>query len=734
MEYNTRQINKSMALVLLAPLAIVLTTLDRPLAAMENLDEMIARKDRYATNPWPTRELEHASNHYIWQPETLTYSDVTTGHEVWVLTHAPDKQEIYAAEHAIMAWSYNGAHIGFFSTQRPTKNLALGKYHDRWIVNTDGSGLRALEGYGRHGVPYDGFSWAHTEDAYYAFGFPSDLPGATRYKLYKNVLDKSNKVRGSLILDTSSINTTVKEMVVGGISTDDSHATFRDAYDGEARPLNTPNPIVTTEIYFSGLDSSPQITSHWGIARLLGPVGSPYGDHTTTSEKKFHAVYSAGPTGSWILGQYAGTSVFTLFKSKGSASDGGPQWSDWNGTSFGDNEIAVIGTNKGFRGTPYKIPYMGHPAFDRWGKFAIAGTYTSYPAPGTRIFDISTLSILPNYVFAKGKYDGQHHSWTGWTDYVLAVEPDWPEKSPTAYIITANRYNAEHTQAFQVVHTHYPGYSGNYAGYPRPSQSPDGTKVAFASTFLNNNGDDSPYIQWAVVYHPLPPVNVQTTASGGKVRLTWERPSYTTRGWPNEETDPAPKAREIKGFHVWSSNDGVTGWSEISPQLVLEEYFDINQTPNSTQFYAVTSEEYSRLESRSLSAIQRVSRDKAGNVSSSPFAPAGKAGFWTQAPAAPSPSIITKTTGSDYLLTWIEPKDKQVRYYNIYYSSNAEPPTDQQHRIASVPVGTTFFLDWLADKTRPGYYCITAVDRQGNESTPLNTETAPSPPNNLKVR
>ena len=717
----------------LAVTCMVILFMPGPLqAATENLDEMIARKDRYATNPWPTTELEDASHNYVWQPETLMYSDMATGHEVWVLTHAPDREEMYSREHATMAWSYNGAHIGFFSQKRPTRNSALGASHERWIVNANGSGLRALEGYGRKGIPHEGFSWAHTEDAYFAFGFPNEMPGSTRFRLYKNRLDKSNKVTGSLVLDTSSVNTTIKEMVAGGVSTDDSHVTFRDAYDGEARLLNTPNPIPTTEIYFAVLGPSPAITSHWGIARLLGAGGILYGDHTYAAEKKFHAVYSPGPTGSWILGQYSGTTVFTTFKAQGSHSDGGPQWSNWNGSSFGDNEIAIIGTNKGSRPNPYNLPYMGHPAFDRWGRYAIAGKYTDKPTqPGTIIFDFTdhnNPTTFSSYVMHKNKYDGQHHSWTGWTDHVLAVEPDWPAGSPTAYMINANKYNADHTQAFQVVHTHYPGFSGNYTGYPRPSQSPDGTKVAFASTFLNNNGDDYPYIQWAVVYYPLPPVNVQASASGSKVRLTWDRPSYTTRGWPNEATDPAPKAREIKGFHVWSSNDGITGWSELSSGLVLDEYFDLDQPPSSTKYYAITSEEFSRLESHSLSGIQRVDRDARGSINNSTFAPAGKTGFWKQSPVAPKPSIMTKPIGSDYHLTWEEPSDKHVRYYNIYYSPNSQPAIDQQHRIASVPVGTTSFLDWLADRTSPGYYCLTAVDRQGNESTPITPGTAPTAP------
>ena len=83
-------------------------------ASIENLDEMIARKARYTTNPWPTSLLEDPNNNYIWQPETLCYTDVTTGREVWVLTHAPDTQEFYSKEPGTNVWSYDGSRIGFF--------------------------------------------------------------------------------------------------------------------------------------------------------------------------------------------------------------------------------------------------------------------------------------------------------------------------------------------------------------------------------------------------------------------------------------------------------------------------------------------------------------------------------------------------------------------------------------------------------------------------------------------
>lgn len=691
--------------------------------ALENLDEMEARILRYGSNPWPTTQLEDSGNYHIWQPETLCYQDTTTGHEVWVLTHAPGIDEIFSREHGSNVWSYDGSKIGFFSSARPTANASLGSYHQRWIVNTDGRNLRAVEGFGRGTTPIlADWGWARTENAYYAFGTSSgEGSGSAGYRLFNMTVNQNNVVSStSLVLDTSSVNTLMKEPVKEGISTDDSHIVFRDR-NVSSRMLNTPNPINTNAVYFAALGASPTLTNWWGIARRIGPAPytDPYGDHVSSNEYWFHDVWSPGTSGSWILGQYNSSHLFVRFSSTGSYGDGGPLCQEWNGVTFGNNECVVMGTEAGY-GTPddpYGLPYFGHPVFDRWGRYALVGTYTDSPLPGTRIVDLEAKALLPNYVLAYNKYDGQHHSWTGWTDYVLGVDPQ-------SYIIYANKWNQEYTAAFPVVHPHTV-YTGNYNTYPRPSQSPDGTKVGFAATFLNNG---NPYIQWAVVHYPLPPVNIWVQKSGTNVRVSWTRPSYTTRGWPNESSDPPPRAREIKGYHVWVSDDGTSGWIELTRGAVPAEYYDIPQPPNSTRYYAVTSEEFSRLESRTLSAVRRVTLDANGNLTTAITAAEGRTNFWTTPPPAPNPSIFSIPAGGNYRLTWSEPNDSKVRYYNIYYSRTGPPPTDQQHRIASVAVGTTTYIDWLSDRSMPGYYGITSVDRQGNEGGEVRTGNVPSAP------
>ena len=695
----------------------------------ENLDELMARKARYNSNVWPATALENPGNHYTWQPESVMYTDVTTGHEVWILTHAPDIQEIFSKEHGTNAWSFDGSRVGFFSTQRPTANSSLGDYHWRWVVNTDGGGMRAVEGYGRRDMPFQGFGWANTENAYYSFGSDSaEAPGSAVYRLFKNRIDSNNRVSGSLVLDTSSVNTYKKDIVKDGVTSDDSWIVARDITDHTADTRC--NAGTTREMYFMHLDGSPAVDHHWGIARGIGPTGDPYGNHSVSDERKWHDIWSPGPNPERIIGDYGSPSgLFVSMARSGSCADGGPVYQDWDGNSFGNDEIKVISDGSGTPDNPYNNPYFGHPAFDRWGKYAILGTYTDSPAPGTRIYNLETDQLEPNYVFNHNKYDGSHKSWNGWSDYVLSCESDWPTGNPNAYMIHANKWNADHTQAFAVVNPHRSGSTVNYNSNPRPSQSPDGTKVAFATYFLNNDGQSYPYVAWAVVHYPYAPAGLSATNSSGSVRLTWNRPAYTTRGWPNEQTDAPPKAREIKGYHVWASNNGDTGWTELTTGAIPTESFTVSQANSSVRYYAVTSEEHSRLESRKLSEIIRVTLGSDGAVTGTQKLAAGKTGFWTNAPQSPAGLAVTPGSRAGHnLISWSEPSDSKIRYYNIYYSGTATPAADQQHRIASVPVGTARFYDWLANPTASAYYKVTSVDRQGNESGGVGVVRLVPPP------
>lgn len=730
---NPRQ-KGSMKYWIICPWLFLLLLVNPAWSATDNLDEMTTRKSRQVTATWGTSYLENPLKNYTWQPESLCYKDIDTNAEVWVIVRAPDRSDIYSKEHGTNAWSYDGSRIGFFTTSRSTNNPAVGsEYNWRWIVNSDGSGLKACEGYGRRDFPFEGFNWAHNGNYYYSFGSGSG-EGSNSYSLYKNTVGANNQITGSLLLDTSSINTYKKEIVKEGVGSNDTWIVARDLVTHNA---GRDCVRTTREMYFIQLGAIPRVVSHWGIARGIGPSADPYGNHVATSEERFHDVWAPGPYGDWVMGTYSGSAIFVAFQRTGSSSDGGPRWQNWDGNSFGTDEIKVVSNGDGTPNNPYGTPYFGHPVFDRWGKYALIGTYTDNPRPGTRIWDAESNTLLPNYVLAYNQYDGQHHSWTGWTEYVVGIDPG----NMNIYI---NKWNQNYTSAKRVAKTNHPGYTGNYNGYPRPSQSPDGTKIAFAACWLNNSGDDYPYISYAVAYYPHPPKISGAVKSGSYVRLSWgwdNQSKYTTRGWPNEGVDAAPNPREIKAYHVWASQD-TSNWTEITTTGVSygTNYLDISQPYGSTWYYAVTSEEHSRLESRTLSNVWRVTLDESGNITGStqqrpyPADPGGISQFYTRTPLSPSNFNVTKQpTQGHYLLTWTEPQDTKIRYYNIYYSTTGIPPAAQRYRIASVPVGTSRYLDWCADPSANAYYRITSVDRQGNESNTSSDVQPPAAPSGISA-
>jgi hypothetical protein len=709
--------------------------------SFENLQEMEARKIRQTTATWGFSYLEDPVVNYIWQPESLTYTDTTTGKEVWVLVRQPDHQDIYSKEHGSNIWSHDGSRIGFFdSATRKTANPQINNDRGamRWIVNTNGSGLKAAEGYGKYSTPLDGFGWAHTELAYYAFGSHAiiDKPQDTLCKMH--VAD-NNVVSGSVLLSTMNINTYYKEMVKDGLGTDDKRIVYRDFTPHISGNASCGN-VTSNGIYYTDLDGSLSVDGHWTVARSIGDYAPEH-----VYEERFHDVWAPGPSQSWIMGDYSGTSdIFAIFKLQGNCpTDGGPIYETWDGDSFGVFEdIKIVSDGGAAINNPYKNPYFGHPAFDRWGRYSIIGTYTDNPKPGTRIWDIKNNLFLPNYPLAT-TYDGQHHSWNGWSDLVIGVDP-------TSLFIRANSWTGQSSEAFNVASTHHPGLMDtNYMGYPRPSQSPDGTKVAFAAFWLNNGSDRYPYINWAVVHYPHPPEITKVSAHGNSVSIQFDwgldrtTRGYTTRGWPDENTSLPPAPRETKKFRLWRSTDQIN-WS---PQATIEakpfEKFDFangglksgqssywlisNQVADGTYYYAVTSIEQSGLESRTLSngfQIDIANGSGTGfQVSTYPDKPGGITPFYSNTPSAPIlESVNTTGIAGHYRLKWNEPNQEMVRYYNIYYSTTGKPPVDPRYRIASVPVGTSQWLDWNAHQSQPAYYLITSVDTQGNEGVSPSPE------------
>jgi len=392
--------------------------------------------------------------------------------------------------------------------------------------------------------------------------------------------------------------------------------------------------------------------------------------------------------------------------------------------------------------------YWSHFVPDRWGRCALfsnvsdalprSGSYGERVGPG--IWDITNHSyIVPS--FGGGC---QHHDWHGFTDWTVS------SGGQGAYVdqkVLAQNMNDSNSQI--VVNSAYTRYDGgdSYDSLVRPGQSPDGTKVAWHSEFLN--GRNAVDIFWSVVYYPYPPTDLSASYDRG-VRINFLPPKYTNRRWINsttlqidEDNGEVLYAREIKQYNLWRAPALEGPWDIV--QTAPAEYANDDRTNTlkprfngnwvsdtnkigvtdapgpGVWFYALTSQEHSNLESQELSDILQVTI-QGNSVNTSMAQPKGRKGFWTTKPRTPALSVIPGSVAGHFTLHWAETSDPKVRYYNIYYSNAGSPQLTQNYRIASVPVGSVAageeitHLDWLADPAAPAYYRITAVDRYGNES------------------
>ncbi len=783
----------------------------------QSLDEVLARKSRLATSTFYAGET--GTPYYFWQPETLAYVDTSYGTEVWRVAFKPGISDNYSKEYDTQPFSYDGGKLGIWSTvpvwNSPNKRISGDPNKNngdavRWIMNTDGTKFRVSTA---AGADYDnaGFNWAHTESAYfYSAASTSDPAGAKLGQLYRATVDGNNATTYQLLYDTSDGRRT--------------QLTFKDAVtsadkwlvlqDSGAATWPTPLAIDSRRISFFNL-LTKTMDSVWGAARNIGPAGvsDPYGELTPTNQVYFRGSSSVvlGPDASSVIANYYNYSPFIELKRKGSATDGGPAWVDWSGTDFGANdEIKILSDNAsstaGLPHNPYDNGYAGHISVDRWGHYASVGScqdcndvvFGSDPVryvrwgnrgcPGRIVVDLKNNMANPpwydasntNYLSGSGMSNdygacGQHASWKAWSDYTVFVEPKpenyhIPTPGQGAQVIAQNLYyktsqaGRANTQAQTLlVSTEFPdNYGSTYTAYPRPAQSPDGTKVAFSTVLFHslyqgmNTDDDFSTTAYAVAYYPYPAEIKSAQKAGANVQLTWDfnqgaagSPNYTNprtytkRGWPNEASDRPPSPREIKEFRLWSSPDNAT-WSPIGTTTYGNRAgawteaswsYDVAQANSTTVYYALTSLEHSGLESRTLGNTWKVTLDSTGVISaqaqqsSYPADPGGKSAFYTTQPAAPRTvtyqhQLAPATAAGQYTIAWLAPVNASlVRYYNLYAQDGVDPAHTQPRRIASIAAsfdyaqtGSFKYVDWAGAQDGTTRYAVTAVDYLGNES------------------
>ena len=713
------------------------------LSSVNDLDELFIRKSRHNTSFYSFEYIEgNASNHYIWQPETLCYTDVKTGREVWRMTNTNSVCNDYRNDIGVSVWSANGNRLGFVS-DRNTSAFNRGDHDILMIVNANGMFLRPLPDapartYGHN--PF--FHWSpQVVDVYYEFG--REL--GNNYDLYKVVVSDTG-VTKTLILSFPSDR---GELFLNKTISADGKKVI-------AMPYNEswwyPATIYPDE------SAALDVADGYTVDRNMD---DSWGD-TPSSYLKLHDQYYFGD-GTWIFVLIDGTHTWWRLKVLGTAPDGGSKYNFTPPTTFYEQWPENASDRFGGTNDPFGCEYWSHFVPDRWGRYALFSATQQSPNVGPGVWDIKKHETVVA-TFGGG---AQHHDWHGFTDWIISTRgpSDTNYLDDRIYLAKYNDEESQETVCFTYTLFNNGGeYLGReYMALPRPSQSPDGTKAAFQSTFLNNkigDYDNKPDIFWAVCYYPYPPEIIGGVKIDTKIRIAFDfrhskdNPrTYTTRGWPDEVKDSPPLPKEITKFRIWDSEDRIN-WTQVAlidrSDEKTEWGCDVPQLSGTTRYYAVTSIEQSGLESHKLSNVWNVTLDENGNITKQaedvayPADPGGVSHFYTQKPLPPKNVAYAHKKASpvdkdgQYTIEWDEPENTTlIRYYNIYAEDGTVPVVDQSNRIGSIPKGwcqdeKCKWTDVFGNPDGTTRYTLTSVDYQGNESG-TTAEGPLAAPNNPRV-
>lgn len=781
------------------------------LGVTEHLDEVINRKERMGNISWGPSLLENKNTNYTWQPETIAYSEQINGNEVWRLTYTPTGL-IGGKTHDISNthWSSNGHRLLIHSFRGSSAFAPYG------IVNYNGSSYKAIAGgigkipsssaYWLR-IPYDSSypywkptTWYESQGALWVFvnsdgsRMRAATNAASRYTnwdpyplpspVYPDVFYQGGRYDGKGLKNNGFYKITVSDQSIDrkllltlpesvrrmslkkAISGDGS--TVVVSASGKFFPLIVFPEIESKLLVQNGYKNKLNFDYYWG--KTPSPSWSGYHDQYLSGAKDgidgiWNFLMPENTNGSWWRARISG-----------SGADGAPvhiasrtppyQWGE---------EVEPVETTSGQSlrdpwcpgGTVPNtdcVEYISHFTPDRWAHYGISSKSANSPY-GSSIYD------LRNHKYKVIAFESvplaQHHDWSAWSDWSVSSANLTAPIILKDQVITTQNYKSRSQKILSGVHTHYNGSPKHpYESNARPTQSPDGTKVLFNSTFLNATDSDI-QLYWVVAYYPYPPEIKSASKDADRVRLVWDfnqgasgavnlidPRTYATRGWPHEMNSRPPAPREIDKFRIWASIDNISwvpvgittynncrGKNECGTWTETSWSYNIAQPQNSTFYYAITSLEYSGLESRTLSNVWKVALDSSGNITQQnqqsiyPANPGDKSSFYTTPPPAIKAQFKHKgspaTANGQYLIKWDAPPGaSMIRYYNVYAKdgappfTNATPVTDRQKtRIASIPAssdydatGTYSYIDWLGDAGGSTQYIVTAVDFQGNET------------------
>ncbi len=611
-----------------------------------------------------------------WQSEKVIFRDVEYGSEVWRLTNDPD----YTRHHNTVnrtPWNRDGSLISLFSSR-----YVPGYEHTGWfrfyIMDGSGDRFRLME---PHGVP----SATLIPDYAAITAWDKEDPSVMYFAYFDGLYSVDVSASDLMTLVEALPFTDRRKVIMSYLSEDNvvlvneksSSSYYFNVYmiDLKKAP-GAPGRLIyyNTDFNITGVEGH-SVDNEWHYHDLMfmrKPVSS--------------FSINFGPSGD--VGEYV---TFEI---------------PYDGNS--DN-ISVA-----FTKYDDVLPYYSHPFWGADGRHVVYFGESTVDANdwGLQLRDHLTQTPVATLT-PRLKAGGGHTAWDGY-------DPDWVFASPTSWdwsgTIIKAKTDGSYSAPFVRTYTRKNGGSSDYSSYARPAQSPDGTKVLFTSSMLQNT-DTKTDVYIAIARHPYPPVNVRATSvSQGGVSLAWDAPDVS---------------REVTGYHVYRSVDSDNNFYEISPGLVTsEQYLDTGVASGHSYYYAVTCEEHSGLESDYLSNVVRADVS-GGSGNWLVHRGEGFTGWDTSPPGRVGKLQVSQLASGVYELTWEPSAESDVRHYNIYYSVAGHPARDQRRLIASPGGLSTKFIDWQANPNYPPYYGVSAIDRAGNESPAAYyppTETDNTPP------
>lgn len=700
---------------------IAIFLLSFPVLAYEDLDELETRTSRKTSNTFYSGE--DASNYYIWQPQTVIYKDTSTNHEVIIWTQTNNKATMGSRygdgwEYNWQPWSADGKRIAFF------QDMDVGCYNrgsgSPWFsARSDGTYWRPMcETVGRT---------AYSAARFYPDWSPiiPDVAYATGANTNGNSGLDQNGIYREFFTDTSITSTLIVDLIPGNTATA-RWGGIKDRITGDGLYLLEGNYLEDEPYYVVQVEpaGSRQLKLSWSL-----PTLDPYW-YSTVNPADGHAhdegVVGNSSEGYWFYFMPTGSSVWwriSLWGSDGGApdhiQDHTSNYSWWTG-SASEREVQVVGDEYGHSTGNHPAfasdAMWSHGSFDRWGTKVVYSDVEASPI-GPACMDIDSYSRTG---YNSNPGGNQYSSYTGWSDYFVG------SGGAPANIMVATKYNSTTAADHVTVAQTHSSITGDFCN---PGQSPDGTKMVLKSDWLSPSATVGNLFV-GIVYFPYPPeiTSCSTTGSTVTVQFDWRHNqtnprTYTTRGWPDENTDDPCPPRETQKFRLWRSMDKST-WITVGTinANIFDRYdfaygtwkgnsfWEITDTPgDGTWYYAVTSVEWSSLESRTLSNIYFIT------VS-------GGSGAGSQDTAYPSsPGDLDNISTSDFYTFFNTNYPELIRYYNIYAEDGSTPSVSQRNRIASISVnhsadGSCSWVDWLGNTSGNTRYVVTAVDTQGNES------------------